>query len=782
MIPFNLLPKQPLEYGEIDKIRLDEGLTTPNPFGDSYCLICDAVSGMWRLVKKDTAPASPGYGWDIGGHNISVAEDPNPDPNYPDIVLQDGSGSFDRWKDNQDGTYSPRYTNNFAALTKDSLTGLITITQKDQTVMNFRIDGKIETIVDRNGNTLTYNYDDQNNPGRLTSIDDGEGRSQTYVYSGQSTDGRIDDGQPYQIISQDPNRLVTFGYDVNNRLSTVTDAMGDTITMEYYSDGSLKKKIDARGQTEVEYTYHMDGRVETETRYGEQRFTYSYAGDAVTGYVMTVVEEDLTLADPSSDLRTTVYTHNDRYRLVKVVDPLGNVHRWEYNDANNPYLMTAEIDPNGVPTRYIYDSLGNVIKVTDAQGNVTELTYKEGYLVETIQRPAVTVGQNLVQYEPTTLGYDLAGNLTSVTDILDGNPVTTTFGVRSSDGRVISVTNRMGETTSFEYTTESSTENAGNISKVIFPGGPNSAPDREIVFVYDKSDNRRQVKDAAENTVEYDFDFKNRPTKITDALGKYVEYGYLEGLLNFVDMPSLRDATSESGLRRRTRYTRDDPGRVLQVLSKINGANEEMRVRHEYDGRSNLKKLARLTRDLSKNIVEKDFQFGYDVLNRPIEQLNPLGNISTIEHDPYCNSFTTKSARGIETLVRRDSLCRVTEISNSDEVRELEYDELSRLVKSTQTRYPGGRYVDPQNLPTESPPSRFGQARYGGASISETTTYLYDELDRLVQVTYPGEKVVFYEYDLEDRLTQLTDMLGNVTQYSYYNDGLLYQVVTCRAF
>lgn len=342
MIPFNLVIPT-LEYAEEDKIRLDLATSWPNPFGDSTCWICDVLTGMWRLeVKKSSAPASLGYGWNLGGHNISVAEDSNPDPVNKDMVLQDGTGSFERWKKNPDGSYSPRYKNNFSTLVKDSITGLVSITSKDKVVMNFDAAGKLATVVDRNGNTTTYSY----SSGRLSSIDDGEGRVLTYVYSGPATDGRPDDGQPYQILTQDPGRLTTFTYDSSNRLHQVVNAMGETVTLDYYADNSLWKKTDARGKVEVEYTYES-GKVKTETRYGERRFTYTY-----NGLSLTVKDEDLTQPDPSADARISVYNYNDRYRLTSMTDPLGNQIRREYNDPNNPYLMTKSIDPNQATSDY----------------------------------------------------------------------------------------------------------------------------------------------------------------------------------------------------------------------------------------------------------------------------------------------------------------------------------------------------------------------------------------------------------------------------------------------
>jgi len=756
--PVNIGKNGKLE--EEERERNSSRTDCPNAEGSSTTAI-DAGGNLfsYTAVNSGQAPASMGWGWTMGA-NRRVVEDTSND----DIIFYDGSGSFERWKKLTGGTYQARYPDNYATLVKDG-GGVVTITLKNKVELTFRSsDGKIVSEVDRNGNTMTYSYDGSD---RLASYDDGEGRVRYFDYTGRT------DGQPVGIREQNATtgRLTTLTYNNDDLLWKVTDPEGDVWEFLYNEDDLLWKQIDPRGKVALEYVYD-DGKVVERIEYEERKLSYSRAEGFNDSVVVTITEEDLTL-DPDPNPRVTVSTFDKRLNLVSQVDPLGNEWLFKYEDFDNPYLLTEQVDPNGNPTAYDYDSNGNLTSVMDAQGNTTTMTYVEGYLVKEIQRPAVTVDSQVITYDPTVLDYDSNGNLISVTDTYEEDPVVTEFEV-GSDGRIESVTNRLGQTTLFEYTTQSGSVNAGNLRKVTLPAGPNSAPAREMLFSYDHYDNVIEVEDAAGNTVNYDFDLKDRLTKVTDALGHYVDYSYLDGLLDFVELPSLQGS---SGNRRRTRYTRDDAGRVLQVLSKTGTSSEQMRVRHEYDGRSNLKKLIRL-----QDTVEKAYEFSYDVLDRPVQQKNPLNasnpleGISSIVYDPYCRNYSVTSARGVETMISRDSLCRITEIQNADEKREFIYDEWSRLVQVVQTRHPDSLYSDASNPPTDRPPSRFGKARYSGGSSSETTTYLYDELDRLVQVTYPDNKVVSYEYDLEGRMTQLTDMLGNVTQYSYYNDGRLYQV------
>ncbi|MCZ7651069.1 MAG: hypothetical protein M5U13_07890 [Thermoanaerobaculia bacterium] len=60
-----------------------------------------------------------------------------------------------------------------------------------------------------------------------------------------------------------------------------------------------------------------------------------------------------------------------------------------------------------------------------------------------------------------------------------------------------------------------------------------------------------------------------------------------------------------------------------------------------------------------------------------------------------------------------------------------------------------------------------------------STTYAYDELDRLVAVTQPwggnggGQVVTNYAYDVQDHLVRVTDGEGNATEYTYSDRDLL---------
>lgn len=501
--------------------------------------------------------------------------------------------------------------------------------------------------------------------------------------------------------------------------------------------------------------------METETIYGERQITYTY-----TETTQTMVEEDLS-ALSDDEPRTTVLTFRERGQLVGKEDPMGNVWAWEYNDPFNPYLMTKAIDPNLNTTLYEYDGDSQLVSVTDAQNNTTTFTYNQpgdaGYtaakrfLIKEVQRPTVTV-PSTVTYDPTQYVYDSLGNLT---EIIDAAGNSTLFEVVRADGRVTSVTNRRGQEFLLAYTAGGGGLNLGNLQTVTAPAGPNSAPARVTTFTYDGYDRVTQVEDNDSNTVAYQYDGNDRVTRRTDPRSKYIDYAFDDGVLDYIDMPK----NQGSGVnRRQTRFAYDDSSRVNEVFAQTGVSSELSRVRFEFDGFSNLRKLGRL-----KDLVEVLHQFNFDKLDRLLESIDPLLRETDTEHAPFCTERTVTTPRGVQRTYRFDSLCRLVQVETGQELITYDYDELGRPYQVTQgqsTRY--GKVT-----------SLFGESQYG-ASANRVTLLEYDELDRVTQITFPDSETIQYEYDEEGAVTQMTDVHGNVTRYTYYNDGRLYEVILER--
>jgi len=141
------------------------------------------------------APSAIGNGW---SHS------------YEATLVAGSGGSMVFWDEGKRTVYN-KYTTVYvppkgdtSSLVKNADTSW-TITERNGLKRNFDPTGKLTSIVDRFGNTLTFSYDS----GKLTSVSDGKGRS------------------------------ITFGYKADGKLETVTDPKGSNSFIFTYTSDKL---------------------------------------------------------------------------------------------------------------------------------------------------------------------------------------------------------------------------------------------------------------------------------------------------------------------------------------------------------------------------------------------------------------------------------------------------------------------------------------------------------------------------------------------------------------
>lgn len=457
-----------------------------------------------------------------------------------------------------------------------------------------------------------------------------------------------------------------------------------------------------------------------------------------------------------------------------------------YDDEDNPYKVSQRVGDNGAVTQYAYKTNGDLQSMTDPGNNVTQYFYAEDvdqapipdkhrHLLRKIQRADVTVregtpGETVETYDPTEFQYDSNGNLTKIIDAKGQESVLT----YSADGMVESITDRNGHTTEFVYEGTAFDNGYRRLTQVKVPKGLQVADGfRTVTFAYndaDNPDNVTGVTDDLGNTVTTEYDELDRVVKITDARGKITEFEFIDGLLDQVKIP----ANNASGANSRyISYIYDAIGLLTEINRDISASTQQTRVRYEYNAFFEVEKLIRL-----KDGVEKSFIIERDALGRPINTTDPLNEETETVWQSSCNGNSVTTPRGIRRITGVDIFCRTSlleagtpepfddeEIETVRESVTFSYDELGRMVKSVQSR-----------------PYLYGEAILGFDRFGETEerTYVYDELDRLVEMTFEGGETAFWEYDPEGNVTKMIDPEGKVTEYSYYRDNLLHKVTIKR--
>lgn len=229
-------------------------------------------------------------------------------------------------------------------------------------------------------------------------------------------------------------------------------------------------------------------------------WSYSYAGPNVT-----VIDGPL---PGSSDRQTFTY---DGANLTSVTNELGQTTTiTSHNPIGAPQTFT---DPNGVPTRLIYDNRHRLISIIESEGlenATTTLTYSPTDLVTSITPPN---GATL------TFSYDDARRLMSISNAV-GDRIDYTRNLLGG----ITGTNIQNGSGGVEFTLAQVTDEMNRVIRSIGAGG-STGGSAITSFGYDREDNLTSVTDPRNGNWSHSFDNLDRLIQEIDPLGATTDYG-----------------------------------------------------------------------------------------------------------------------------------------------------------------------------------------------------------------------------------------------------------------
>jgi RHS repeat-associated protein len=675
----------------------------------------------------------------------------------------------------------------------------------------YNVTGELKMVTDVQGYTTTYTYDGNH---RMLTATDANGH--TFVTNEYNDAGRV-------VKQWDGDeKLWTFAYDEPDHDTIVTDPLGRATTYNYDSELRLVSETDALGNT-ISYVYDADNnRTQVTDKDGHTtRYNYDDRGNTTVitdalGYTRTLAygTQNNPIREVDKLGQTTVYTYDTSSNLIAQEDALGNVAQWAYDAYGQ---VTSQTDALGRVTRHAYDDYGHQTAITDALGNATTFTYDivGRKLSETDAKSrTITYAYNAANHllsisEPlgkvTSYAYDAVGNRTVITNPRGG---VTTRAYDAKD-RLVGVTDPLGHAIHYGYDAVDNQTVVTNALGYATTYGYDELNRRTVVtdplgntttYTYDPNGNRTSVTDANGNVAQYSYDALNRLISVTDAEGGTVAYAYdangnrasmtdANGHATTYGYDALdRLVTVTDPLTHTTVYTYDAVGNRVgkqkpdgtvvtqsyDALDRLVGTDApNLSIGYAYDALSNRMVMTDATGvttyaydDLNRltqvTAPTGTLQYDYDLNGNCTHLTYPGGDVVTYTYDLADRLTGATDWYGRSTAYTYDDAGRQTEIAYPNDVQATyAYDEADRLTVIAHTS-PVSGVIAVFTYTLDAVGNRTAMDDLEG-----TTTYAYDDLYRLTEVTYPDGETVSYAYDPMGNRTAMTSTVEGVTTYSY---------------
>ncbi|MFD7507192.1 DUF6531 domain-containing protein [Streptomyces sp. NPDC059850] len=464
----------------------------------------------------------------------------------------------------------------------------------------------LREIADRNGNRITFAYDDASgapseivhsggyrlrltsDSERITGLYVGEVRVMGYGYTdGHLTGTTGSSGLPLRFVYDRAGRITSW-IDTNNRWYSYAYDERDRVTAERGEGGHFTLRLGYEG-ADPDFP-------------GLKVTTLTSPDGAVTRYLIDEKHQVTGEVDASGAVSRTAY--DEAGRTVAETDPLGRTTGWRYDEHGH---LTAVIRPDGSEVTAALDAQGNPVRITDPGGAVWRQTFDAAGNRTSLTDPLDATTRYL---------YDARGGLLAVTDALGattrvrgdgaGLPVeiteplgATTRYQRDAFGRVVAETDPLGAVTRYAWSPE---------GQLLRRTGPDGAAES---WTYDGEGNCLTHTDPAGGLRRFEYTHFDLLSARIDPDGARYSFAY--------DAEArLTQVTNPQGLT--WHYTYDPAGRLISETD-FDGRT----VAYEHDAAGQL--IART------DPLGRTTGYAYDALGRTVAQ-DAAGQVSTFRWGP----------------------------------------------------------------------------------------------------------------------------------------------------
>jgi RHS repeat-associated protein len=644
-------------------------------------------------------------------------------------------------------------------------------------IENYDADGRLTSIVDRNGSVQSLSYDSD---GRLTTVSDQWGRSLTFTYAAAAGDPNA--VNRVETVTVPGGAVYTYGYGANGTLTSVTYPDTRTRQFQYTSatyPRALTGVVDEAAAQFATYAYDSAGQAtlsEHAGGAGHVQVTYSDTSDTSLG--------NATVIDGAGASRT--YTFINKLGIAKVASisqPAASgsgtvTESYTYDNNGN---LTSKKDFNGNRICYAFDLTRNLETVRvegfasgiNCPANLSTYTPTAGTRQRKISTQWHATYRSPTQIdEPgkrTTFTHDAHGNVLTKTVLDTATSVSRTWTYTyNSAGQVLTADGPrtdVSDVTTYTYyscttgyqcgqvhTIENALGHVTTYNTYNAHGQPLTTTDANGLLTTLTYDARQRLTSRTLGSEQTTFDYW--PTgllkKVTLPDSSFLEYTYdnAHRLTEIEDSEGNRIVYTLDAMGNRTAESLYDPSNVLtqtrtrvfntldQLWKELGAAGTAaVTTTFTYDNNGNQTAIAK---PLSRNTAQ-----AYDELNRLKQVTDPLSGVTQYGYNAL------------------DQLISVTDPRNK--VTSYTYNALGDLTQQ----------VSPDTGTTNTTYDSGGDLATSTDARSKTGTYAYDALNRVSSLTYP-DQTISYTYDSgtnqKGRLTQVSDASGS-TNWTYDTYG-----------
>jgi len=557
-------------------------------------------------------------------------------------------------------------------------------------------------ILRRKGGNLTYTFDSN---GQLQTISDPNGNNLSMTYTG---------GLLTQV-SNNFGKAITIHY-TNNRIDSVTDPNGRSVLYEY-TNGDLTK-VTYPDQNFVRYSYsnhdltdkydtnnNLIGHWAYDNRHRVTTY-YSHLKDGIPQERIDLTYQPggtvVTRSTGATNFTTAVIDGIYVLQQSNGCSTCGSVNKqFAYNNRLDLTQVTSIDGSNQYTTQYTYDNpanpweqIGEVLQKTEVLGWPEQRTTSYTYTHRTDDPFLLTQSTETVK----SVVDPQQNKVTTITYDTAGNALS-----RQESGYVFI----NGTPTQKTYTTQYQYNSLGQLTQI---NGPRTDVSDITTLEYyantpDQGNNRSQLK------------------AIVNALSQRTEFS------NYDANGNVGTITDPNGVV--TQRTYDERNRIKTIANQTTGAQTQ----YFYDARGNLSYII---------LPETNrIDYTYNLANKLTEIKDSLNNKIQYQYDSEGNRIRE------EIKDPQGALKKYLDFTYDA------YNDLKRIVNpdATYTEY---TYDGRKNRTASKDPK------------DNTISYTYDPLSRLTVMTQPLNAVTLYGYDTRDNQASVTDPNGNTT--SYYND------------